>query len=92
MRSVFSAILFTLVSSSAALALEPTDTMASWRTASAGEKLRIVTAIAKKHDEENAAKAIVACVNVAAGVPGHVDLPISQIVTACMSSSAGDPV
>ena len=39
----------------------------------------------------SAANAIVACVNVAAGVPGHIDLPISQIVTACMASSAGDP-
>ena len=72
-------------------ALEGSNTMASWQSATNDEKTKLVTELLKRDGRESAAPSVVKCLNAAASVPGHADLPISQIVKAC-EADGGEPV
>ena len=72
-------------------ALEASDTMASWRSASTAVKTKLVTALMKRDGREGGAAGVVKCLDAASGVPGHADLPIGEIVKAC-EKEGGEPV
>lgn len=74
-----------------AQALDALDTMAAWAGASADAKTRLVTEILKRDGREGATASVVKCLDSAAGVPGHADLPIGKVVEACAKES-GEPV
>ena len=75
----------------AAHALEAANTMASWRSAPSAEKAKLVTELLKRDGREDTAPSVVKCLDAAAGIPGHADLPISQVVKAC-EKDGGEPV
>ena len=68
-------------------ALEASDTMAVWKGASAEDKSKLV----KKLLKQGGSARIISCLDAASSVPGHQDLPISEIVKAC-EQEGGEPV
>ena len=72
-------------------ALEASDTMAAWRSASVEVKTRLVTALLKRDGRDGGAADVVRCLDSASSVPGHADLPIGEIVKAC-EKDVGEPV
>ena len=66
--------------------------MGSWRrSASAGEKTKLVAELLKRDQRESAAPSVVKCLDAAASIPGHAELPIGQLIKACEKDD-GEPV
>lgn len=64
-------------------ALDASDSMGLWRGASADEKTKLVTELLKRDGLESTTSSVVKCLDAAAGVPGHAELPIRQVIKAC---------
>ena len=72
-------------------AIEASDTMAAWSSASADEKAKLAAEVLKRDGREGGAAGVVKCLDAASGVPGHADLPIRTVVKACAKQD-GEPV
>ncbi|MCX8254271.1 MAG: hypothetical protein OTI36_09850 [Beijerinckiaceae bacterium] len=72
-------------------ALEASDTMAAWGSASPDEKTKLVTGLLKQDGRESSTSRVVKCLDAASGVPGHSGLSIGDVVKAC-EQDAGEPV
>ena len=93
MRATWLAVLTlaTFANSGPLRALEASDSMGSWRSASAAEKTKLVDELLKRDQRESAAPSMVKCLDAAAGIPGHAELLIGQIIRACEKDD-GEPV
>ena len=72
-------------------ALEASDTMASWKSAAAAEKSKLVGELLKANGREGGTSGVVKCVDAASEVSGHADLSIRLVVEAC-AKQGGEPV
>lgn len=74
-----------------AVALQASDTIAAWGSASADEKTKLVTDLLKRDGREGAAPRVVKCLDAASAVPGHAGLSIRTVVKAC-EADGSEPV
>ena len=71
-----------------AFALQASDTMVAWKTASDKDRSELLEQILGKQTAASAG--ITKCMNETSMAPGHSDLPIGEVAKVCASSGKAD--
>ena len=80
-----------VVTASSAFALQASDTMQAWKTASGKERSDLLASVLGKDAAGNAG--ISRCMDETSKTEGHADLPVSEVAKACAKpANAGEPI
>lgn len=91
MRYLFASTVLVLLATPA-MALESTDTMQSWNTATPSDKKALFDRMSKGENARASKDGVVTCIDDAAKMSAHSNLVISEVYKACSEQSVKDNI